>query len=69
MKQMTCAQMGGPCNTIITGNTAEEMAKNGGKHLMEDHPEMAERMKNMPKEESDKWMADFQKKFDATPEM
>ncbi len=71
MKQMTCAQMGGPatCNFVVTGNTAEEMAKNGGAHVMEAHPDIAEQMKNMTPEENAKWMADFQPKFDAAPEM
>ena len=68
---MTCAQMGGPadCNTMITGNTAEEMAMNGMKHIEESHPEMAADIKAMSKEDTDKWMAEFQTKFDAAPAM
>ena len=71
MKQMTCAEMGGPptCTAKIKGNTPEEMIANGMKHLQEAHPEMAEGMKTMSKEEADKWRADFQKKWDAAPEM
>jgi len=71
MKQMTCAQMGGPatCTTVISGNTAEEMAMNGMKHIEEAHPDMATDIKAMSKEDTDKWMADFQKKFDAAPAM
>lgn len=71
MKQMTCAQMGGPatCNYVITGNTAEEMAKNGSDHVMATHPDIAEQMKNMTPEANAKWMADFKMKFDAAPEM
>jgi len=71
MKQMTCAQMGGPatCDHMITGNTAQEMADNGTAHVMEAHPEMAEDMKKMTPEDSAKWMAEFQPKFDAQPEM
>jgi len=71
MKQMTCAQMGGPatCNTMISGNTAEEMVKNGMDHINQVHPEMAADIKKMTPEETSQWMADFQKKFDAAPSM
>ena len=68
MKKMTCAQMGGPCNDEISGNTPEEMAANGMKHVQEKHPEMADKMKSMTKEENDKWMADFMVKWNATPD-
>lgn len=73
MKQMTCAQMGGPatCSFAISGNTAEEMAKNGGDHLMtttdEDHKEAREMMKNSTPEAQAKWMDEFKAKFDAAP--
>lgn len=69
MKKMTCTQLGGPCSAVIEGETAEEMAKNGGEHAMKNHPDIAEQMKNMSPEENAKWMADFEKKFDATPAM
>ena len=71
MKQMTCAQMGGPatCTTVLSGNTAEEMVKNGTDHVMASHPDIAEQMKTMTDEDRAKWMADFQVKFDAAPEM
>ncbi len=71
MKQMTCAQMGGPatCDFVITGNTAEEMAENGTAHVMASHPDIAEQMKNTSAEGKAKWMEDFKVKFDATPEM
>jgi hypothetical protein len=70
MKQMTCAQMGGPatCTTMITGNTAEEMAIDGMRHITADHSEMLADIKKMTSEETTKWMADFQVKFDALPE-
>ena len=66
---MTCAQMGGPatCSTMISGNTAEEMAKNGMDHINQAHPEMAADIKKMTLEETTKWMNDFQPKFDAAP--
>jgi hypothetical protein len=71
MKQMTCAQMGGPaeCTTIIAGATAVEMVTTGMNHVTEAHPEMAEDIKKMTPEETAKWMADFTVKFDAAAEM
>lgn len=69
---MTCAQMGGPetCDVIVKGSTAEDMVMNSGMpHVMEAHPEMAEDIKKMTPEETTKWMADFQQKFDSAPEM
>ncbi len=70
MKQMTCAEMGGPstCNAAISGNTPEEMIDNGMVHLKAAHPDMVEGMKTAPKEMIDKWNADFHKKWDAAPE-
>ena len=70
MKQLTCAQMGGPatCTAVLAGNTPEEMIASGMKHVTAAHPDMAEGMKTMPKETLEKWRADFQKTWDATPE-
>jgi hypothetical protein len=71
MKQMTCVQMGGPatCSAVITGNTSEEMVENGTKHVNAAHPDIAEQLKKMSKADSDKWRAEFQEKWEATPEM
>ena len=71
MKQITCAAMGGPaeCTTVITGNTAEEMVKNGMKHVEESHPEMMADIKKMTPEATAKWMADFTAKFDTLQDM
>ncbi len=69
MKQMTCAQMGGPCEEMISGNTAEEMVANGMKHMESAHPEMAAKVKAMSKEETDKWMEEFKGKWEAAPDM
>jgi hypothetical protein len=35
MKTMTCRQMGGPCDTKLTGNTADEVIKSGEKHIQD----------------------------------
>jgi len=71
MKQITCAQMGGPatCNFAISGNSPEEWATNGMQHVMEAHPDLREQIKGMSKEETDEWMEDARAKFEAAPEM
>jgi hypothetical protein len=63
--------MGGPatCTATLTGNTAEEMATNGMKHVEEAHPEMAADIKKMSPEDTAKWMAEFNGKFAALPEL
>ena len=58
MKQLTCKQMGGPCDDVIQGNDPKELTDNGMKHVQEKHPEMAADMKNMTKEDGDKWFND-----------
>ena len=62
--------MGGPatCTAVLAGNTAEEMAANGTKHVAEAHPEMAADMAKMSPEDMAKWKTEFQPKFDALPE-
>jgi len=66
---MTCRAMGGPCDMPMTAATPEEMVKMGMDHVTEAHPEIAEQMKSMSKEDNDKWMEDFKKKWSATPDM
>jgi predicted small metal-binding protein len=35
MKTMTCQQLGGPCDFVLHGNTADEVIKLQDKHLKE----------------------------------
>lgn len=68
---MTCAQMGGPaeCTFTVSGNTAEEMVKNGFDHVLQTHPEMGLKIQSNTPEENEKWMAEFSATFAAAPEM
>ena len=63
MKTMTCAQMGGMCETAMSAETRDEMMEKGMAHLEVAHPEMAETVKNMPKE--DPMMVAWVEKFNA----
>jgi predicted small metal-binding protein len=68
---MTCAQMGGPCETVIMGSTADEMMANGMKHLEETHPEMAADIKAMDHADPKmvEWGEKFKADFEAAPEI
>jgi hypothetical protein len=63
--------MGGPatCTTAFTGNTPEAIVDQAMKHVTEAHPEMAADIQKMSKEDTAKWFAEFQGKFDALPEL
>ena len=68
---MTCAAMGGPaeCTTVISGETAEEMAANGTAHVMASHPDIAAQMGSMSEEEKAEWTAKHNEAFAALPEV
>lgn len=74
MKTMTCRQMGGPCDTKIHGETAEELLKNAQEHVhtMEDegHKKVVTMIQDMQKNPtaSKEWNDKFKKDFDALPE-
>ncbi len=77
MKTMTCKQMGGPCDTPISGNTAEEMMNNGSSHIKEmagkgdeEHKKVLMMMEEMQKnpESGKEWNEKFMKDFAALSE-
>lgn len=71
MKKMTCSAMGGTCDMEITGETADELMKNGKQHVHdqadagdEAHKGVVEKMKALSPEEHGKWAEDMKAKFD-----
>lgn len=66
---MSCAQMGGMCETSITGSTPEEMIGNGMTHLEEAHAEMAAEIKATPKDgpKMVEWNEKFMKDWESAP--
>ncbi len=70
MKTMTCKQMGGPCDANISGATSEEMMNNGMMHIEKAHPDMAAKIKAMPKDDPKmmEWNEKFMKDWENTPE-
>ena len=79
MKSMTCKQLYGPCDTLIHGETAEEIMENSKKHSMEMVSQgdemhinamkaMGEMHQSMDETAVKQWMEKFQKDFIAVPE-
>jgi hypothetical protein len=72
MKKFTCKEMGGVCDEVFEGETAEEVSKKGGDHVMsstdEVHAPLKEKMANLPKEEMDKWWEWFKGEWDKKEE-
>lgn len=72
MKKTTCNNLGGACDEILTGQTAEEMSKNSKDHVMqkiqagdEAHIKAMERMMALSPEEQQKWYREFEDNFDS----
>ena len=68
MKTMTCKEMGGTCDVSMTAATEKEMMDAGWKHMEEAHADQVAEIKQMPKEDMDKWAATFHETWEATPE-
>lgn len=64
MKTLTCAQMGGMCETAVSAETRDELMQKGMAHVEEAHPDMAASIKSMSL--SDPLMVEWQHKFDKT---
>lgn len=76
MKSLTCKDLGGACNAIITGNTPEEMAENSKNHALEmmkeqdqAHMDAMQKMSQMNPEQLHAFMMDFMKKFEEAEEI
>lgn len=64
--------MGGPCDEVLEGATAEEISEKAKKHVMETqddvHKETASKMQSMSQEDHATWWEGFQKQFAEKPE-
>ncbi|MFQ5493588.1 MAG: DUF1059 domain-containing protein [Candidatus Dojkabacteria bacterium] len=75
MKKLTCNDLGGACDHILSGETFEEIGEASKAHAMEmvkkgDEPHMVamEAMKNATPEEQQTMMAEYKRNFDAAPD-
>lgn len=76
MRKLTCKELGGACDAIITGNTPEEMGENSKKHAMEmfqqgdaNHIAAMEKMKEMKPQDFQSFWHDFVKRFESAEEI
>jgi len=75
MKTMTCGEISGgriTCDEQISGNTADDMAKNAYEHIKnatdEAHQGLLKNIDSSSEEKKASWMQEFQGKFDAAPD-
>ncbi len=68
MKQMSCLKIGGMCDDIVSGETAEDMAKNFAQHIVDKHTVLKMVMDKMSEEAKKQWFESFKPKFEAAPE-
>ena len=74
MKKLTCRDLGGPCDTELTGDSFQEIGKKSYEHVMEQinnsdepHKVAAGRMWNASPEEQTSMMAEYEKRFNEAP--
>jgi predicted small metal-binding protein len=75
MKKMTCKNIGGSCNAIIEGNTAEEMVNNAAAHVVkmskkDQGHRLDKAMMNHTQQTPEvgmKWFKEFKVKFSSLP--
>jgi hypothetical protein len=47
MKVMTCRELGGPCDQLLSARTWDGMIRNMMRHVLQSHPDTARAMKEM----------------------
>ena len=68
MKTLTCEELGGTCEHKISAETWDEAVKKMIAHVTEQHPNVAEKMKQMHEQDPEKWGREMKPKWDAAPE-
>jgi predicted small metal-binding protein len=69
MKTMTCKELGGNCDQKLSAESWDEMIKVMTKHVMDRHPDVAEEMEKMHKQDPQKWAKEMKPKWNAAPEL
>lgn len=75
MKTLTCRDLGGPCDAVITGATFEEMGQHSQTHVLQEinnndaaHKAAVEEMMKKTPEEQKTMIAAWEQKFNEAPE-
>jgi predicted small metal-binding protein len=65
MKKLTCVELGGDCDFLMSAETCEGMIGEMCNHLKEKHPTLLRAIKDTDEKE---WRETVRKEWDATPE-
>jgi predicted small metal-binding protein len=68
MKTMTCKQLGGICDQMLSAESWNEMVGLMVKHVTENHPDVAKQMEQMHNQDPKKWGRETKPKWEAAPE-
>jgi len=68
MKTMTCRELGGPCDQLLTASTWNDMVQAMTQHVLAQHPDTAKAMERMHNEDPRKWGREMRPKWDARAE-
>jgi predicted small metal-binding protein len=69
MKTMKCKELGGVCDHEMTASSWDEIVKLMYKHVMENHPELANEMEAQHEKDPHAWGNEMKPKWDAAPEV
>lgn len=67
MKSMTCRELGGACDQELLAESWGDMVRLMTKHVLKNHPHTAKEMKEMHKENPEKWGKEMKPKWDMAP--
>ena len=74
MKKLTCRDLGGPCDTELTGSSFQEIGKRSYEHVLEKinsgdaaHEAAAAKMRNSSPEEQKAMMMEYEKRYNEAP--
>ena len=69
MKAMTCKELGGDCDTVLSAQTWDEMVSIMTEHVIAKHPHVVERMAKMHEEDPGRWSKEIKPKWNAAREV
>ena len=76
MKELTCRDLGGPCDAAFTASSFEEIGQKSHQHVMDQiangdlaHLSSANEMRTATPDQQKAMMAEFKRKFDEAPDV
>ena len=68
MKAMTCQELGGPCDKILSGDSWDEIAEKMAVHISKEHSGIARAMGGMRHEDPNRWRQEMRSLSEAEPQ-